>query len=129
MSFVMCSPVFALASTKTYSYKISVPAHLQNGREDTGRYRGDVSGSNKWGVKVEKSSEGSGTATDFWLEVASGKNVSHYVRAYEDGNWYKKDAFESARNQKVFLTAEDNYDVGYGYIVSGRWVPKNAKNV
>lgn len=122
MAFTMlvasASSVFA---TSAYDFHFRVEAWQANGHEPTPRYRGDVSASNRWWVKLIKSGEGKGALTDFWLEAKNGTNLSPYMRVQCGSGWYGQRAYASASNRKVFLTAEDNHNKATGYNVSGRW--------
>ncbi len=115
---VSASSVFA---TQAYDFHFRVEAWQANGHEPTPRYRGDVSASNRWWVKLVKSGEGKGALTDFWLEARDGTNLSPYMRVQCGSGWYAQRAYASASNRKVFLTAEDNNSKATGYNVSGRW--------
>lgn len=122
MAFTMlvasASNVFA---TQAYNFHFRVEAHQANGHEPSPRYRGDVSPSNRWWVKLIKSGEGKGALTDFWLEARNGTNLSPSMRVQCGNGWYGQRAYASASNRKVLLTAEDNTDKPSGYTVSGRW--------
>lgn len=122
MAFTMlvasASSVFA---TQAYNFHFRVEAHQANGHEPSPRYRGDVSPSNRWWVKLIKSGEGKGALTDFWLEARNGTNLSPSMRVQCGHGWYGQRAYASASNRKVLLTAEDNTDKPSGYTVSGRW--------
>ncbi len=127
-----CQPTtMAFAKYQTYGFHIAIPTHQENGREDIGRYRGDVGAKNLWGVNMIRSTEKTQphTATDFWLELLSGVNVSPSVRAVSGRSWYTQVAFSTATRKKVYLTAEDNTNNANGYIVSGRWLPRGAKGL
>ena len=58
------SSVFA---TQAHDFSFRVQPHQQNAQEPHGRWRGDVSPSNRWWVKLVKSGEGKSAATDFWI--------------------------------------------------------------
>lgn len=120
ITMILASASSAFA-TQAYDFHFRVEAWQANGHEPTPRYRGDVSASNRWWVKLIKSGEGKGALTDFWLEAKNGTNLSPYMRVQCGSGWYGQRAYASASNRKVFLTAEDNNSKATGYNVSGRW--------
>lgn len=115
---VSASSVFA---TQAHDFSFRVQPRQQNAQEPHGRWRGNVAPSDRWWVKLIKSGEGKGAATDFWIESANGVHLSHYMRVRCGKGWYGKEAFSSASNRRVYLTAEDNEYKSTGYNISGRW--------
>ena len=101
---VSASSVFA---TQAHDFSFRVQPRQQNAQEPHGRWRGNVAPSDCWWVKLIKSGEGKGAATDFWIESANGVHLSHYMRVRCGKGWYGKEAFSSASNRRVYLTAED----------------------
>lgn len=85
------------------------------------RYRQTKNTNNKWKVKLEKSGEGKGTVTRFWLEKSSGKNVSTTVNVKQGHKPYYTPAYTDASKTYVRLTAENNADTSKTYRVSGYW--------
>lgn len=126
MAFTMLvASVSSAFATSSYAFHFRVNPRQANGHEATPRYRGDVSPSNQWWVKLIKSGEGKGAFTDFWLEAKDGVNLSPYRRVQCGSGWYGQGAYASASGRKVFLTAEDNNYKMSGYNVSGRWQPQD----
>ncbi len=109
------------AFARSYSFRFSVKPNQVNAKEKHGRNRGNVSTANRWSVLLQKSGEGKGSWTDFWLQGADGEQVSKYMRVRCGGGWYMQEAFESSRSRTVYLFAEDNKNKPTGYSVKGRW--------
>ncbi|MDF0479540.1 DUF2712 domain-containing protein [Vagococcus sp. PNs007] len=111
----------ALATDDNISFNFRVPSYQSNGHEATGQYRQTTHTDNQWKVKLLKSGEGKGTITKFWLENKNDTNVSKTVNAKQGSGPYYKDAYKSASQINVWLTAENNNFNGDSYNVSGNW--------
>ena len=104
MAFTMivasASSVFA---TQAYNFSFRIQPRQQNAQESHGRWRGDVSPSNRWWVKLIKSGEGKSAATDFWIESANGVHLSHYMRVRCGKGWYgKRSLFQREQPEGIF---------------------------
>lgn len=111
----------ALASNDSISFSFKIYSFWQNGKEKEGRYRQTDDINNPWKVRLDKSGEGAGTISEFWLENASASNVSS-VRAVKQGNGaYYDNPFYGANKTTVWLTGQNNNYNGDMYNVSGIW--------
>ncbi|KRK37627.1 hypothetical protein FC62_GL001241 [Amylolactobacillus amylotrophicus DSM 20534] len=109
------------ASNDSISFKFTVSPWQQNGKAAGGRYRQTTHPENPWKVKLNSSSEGSGTITRFWLEDASANNVSTSVDATQGLGPYYTNALTTASQKTVWLTGENNNYNGVTYSVAGVW--------
>lgn len=113
--------VFAGDDNISYEFRIPGGSGKPNGQESKGQYRQTSNPENPWKVQLKKSEEGDGTITTFWLEKRNGANVSKTRNAKCKGPAYYTNAYKSASEVKVYLTAENNNDSGLSYLVSGIW--------
>lgn len=108
-------------------YEFNIKTQKQNTHSQP-RLRQTTHTNNPWKVNVQKSGEGKGTVTNFWLETKKAgvpesewPNVSP-TRAAKAGNGsYYTDAYSSANNVTVYLTGENNNKNNAVYIVEGYW--------
>lgn len=113
-------PASIYASDDKWGYAFRIKGYQENTRTGP-RYRQTSNTENPWKVALEKSGEGTGTITTFWLEVKSGKNVSTSVNAKQGHAPYYTSAYDDANRVNVYLTAQNNnYNAGF-YDVSGNW--------
>lgn len=125
MSIFILSSAYttALAGDNNISFKFRIPggSGKPNGQETDCRYRQTKSYDNPWKVNLKESGEGAGTRTEFWLEKSSGKNVAPVVSVKQGAGAYYREAFPSASQTNVYLTAQNNNENGKSYTVSGCW--------
>ncbi|MBS6179832.1 DUF2712 domain-containing protein [[Clostridium] innocuum] len=116
---LMSSSVFAAKDHWGFGFEIL--GYQENSRSSP-RHRGTSNYKTPWFVAMTSSGEnGSGTFTNFWLEIRNGKNVSDYVSVKEGGGEYKREAYSDACKTDVYLTAENNNYNAERYDVSGIW--------
>lgn len=116
---LMSSSVFA--SMDRWDYEFVIPAHKNNGRINTPRYRSTTNPNTLWDVCLTKSTEGRKTYTNFWLEVYNGDNVSTWTSVQEGAGVYRTPAYSTASQKNVYLTAENNNNNASVYTVQGYW--------
>ncbi|MDD3184360.1 MAG: DUF2712 domain-containing protein [Anaerostipes sp.] len=113
---------YVFAADNNFGFSFHIPGGTgSNGQEEKGRYRQTRHTDNPWKLDFNKSGEGAGTYSDFWLEKSSGKNVSTVRHAKCNGPVYYTNAYSSASETTVYLTAENNNKNGSAYTVSGYW--------
>lgn len=115
---LMTTSVFA--SDDKWSFTFTINPYQSNSRS-AAKYRQTKSTENPWKVCLEKSSEGQGTYTRFWLELSDGKNVSTYRDVKQGSGPVYTGAYSDASQQYVNLTAENNNYNAYSYNASGFW--------
>ncbi len=125
--FLVCLSIAGLininikaAGNDNRKFKMLVQDHGGATAND-GLYRATKYADNLWKVRLDKSGEGEGTITMFWLENYGGKNVSkiYYVVQGRSANYYP--AFASASKTDVYLTVQNNNLRGNKYSIEGVW--------
>lgn len=76
------------SSDDDYDFSFRIQGSVDNAQDPTGRYRGTDDNSNAWKVNLESSGEGSGTVTDFWIELKDGKNASSQYHVKQGNGVY-----------------------------------------
>ena len=129
VTLCLCMGVNAFATDDNYSFAFMIkPYHANSRVESSGaRYRETTDPKNMWKVGLRKSGEGSGTITNFWLEVYDETNVSGDISAKQGTKNYYKAAYETASQKNVYLTAENNGYDSIRYNVSGVWDEETGK--
>lgn len=70
---------------------------------------------------MQSSGEGARTVTTYWLENASGTNVSPSLNVKQGNGSYYSAAYSNASKKNVYLTAQNNKYNSSRYSVSGFW--------
>ena len=110
------------AEDNNIEYKFRIQGSVDNAQEADGRFRSTTDNSNAWKVKLEKSGEGNGTITCFWIEKGNGTNAStkRQVQQGKAARYFA--ANDKGDNTTVYLTAENNnFASTKQYEVSGYW--------
>lgn len=110
---------FASNDNKDYAFRIG--AYQINGRVDEPEYRQTKYPENPWKVKMTNSEEGSRTVAQYWLENAAESNVSPTISVTEGLGPYYEDAYNTASQTNVYLTAQNNNINVKSYDVEGIW--------
>ncbi|OJG97479.1 hypothetical protein RV18_GL000760 [Enterococcus termitis] len=114
------SSIPASASNDDWGFGFTIQANQANSRSSA-RYRETTKTNNQWKVNMQKSGEGGGTITRYWLEVPNGTNVSTSKNVKQGGGAYYTNAYSDASKKNVHLTAENNNYNRATYRVSGYW--------
>lgn len=130
LMFSLCMGINASASVENdYDFIFTIKPYQYNSRIDSfeAKYRNTPDPENMWKVGLRKSGEGEGTITCFWLEIFDETNVSDAIKAKQGTKTYYKEAYKSASEKKVYLTAENNNYNSDRYSVSGVWDEETGK--
>ncbi|WP_226681579.1 DUF2712 domain-containing protein [Sutcliffiella horikoshii] len=114
-------PFTSFATNDDVPYEFKIYGYQQNGKEADGRYRQTKSVDNTWKVKLNKTGEGSGSVTRFWIEDSSARNVSIHKDVKQGNGEYHTSPYASANERTVWLTAQNNNYNGTSYTVEGIW--------
>lgn len=113
------------ANNNDYDYAFYIHSYHDNTRvgDNGSRYRSTKDPENSWKVKMTYSNEpgDSKTITRYWIEGESGENVAASVNVLEDDPAYYNQAYDSASERRVYLTAENNNYSSNTYGVGGIW--------
>lgn len=120
---------FVLAGDANHSFGFRIGSWHGNGRitDSEARYRSTTDPNNMWKVQLVTSGEGTGTITNFWLELYNEQNVSGDISAKQGTKQYYDSAYTSASRATVYLTGENNNYNGDTYYVSGFWDEETGK--
>lgn len=110
------------AEDNNVAYKFRIQGSVDNAQESDGRFRSTTDNSNAWKVELEKSGEGEGTITCFWIEKSNGTNASSSIQIKQGNAARYFTANDKGDNTTVYLTAENNnFTSTKQYEVSGYW--------
>ena len=110
----------AHTSNDNWGFNFTIQPHQANTRSGA-RYRQTTNVNNKWKVNMQSSGEGARTVTTYWLENASGTNVSPSLNVKQGNGSYYSAAYSNASKKNVYLTAQNNNYNSSRYRVSGFW--------
>jgi len=110
-----------LAAENYYDYAFTIKAYQANTKSG-GLYRETTNTSNRWRVSMYESTESSGKdITRFWLSGSDNTKLSPSSDVLEDNGPYYADAYSSASQRTVYLTAENNNYNANSYACYGYW--------
>lgn len=127
LSLILVTVVCFGSSFATYAkndnidFKFKIRSLTRNSTYGKGRYRQTRNTNNQWKVQLNKSGEGKGSKTTFWLSGSDGEQVSPDAVAQQGKGAVYTKAYSSANERKVYLSGENNNWSLDGYEVSGVW--------